>query len=223
MSQRLERAIHCLQESIDKQETCFDTGLCVISDSIYCGQKITACFNSLDEKRLLIIDPLSKRIIELPLDLECGFCNDELFQEQCEIENISIQYCADVDTTHTPADIIALISASGETFNDSGIAIDITADDQKLVYASVQSYYCDSVVKKNDGSTFNVIADSACVNSMSGDVIQQLYQGGKYLMGDTQDGDLNNVVIDETVVWPCGSGGVYCFKVKRLINEQKIR
>ncbi len=200
----------------------FSTGQCVTEEGPYCGMEVVACMDSTGTQTMYIFDSATKAMIVLPEGTACGFCTDELLLGQFEIESISIQYCATEDSQVTPEDLIALINDSGETFNNSGTAIDLSNPNQEIISASVQTYFMDSIVKKPDGSEFTVFADSACVESKSGLVIQQLYQGGKYLIGDTQaDGSSNNIVIDETVIWPCGTAGVYCFSVKNKLSDNK--
>lgn len=142
----------------------------------------------------------------------------------CEYEEIIIPFCNigpdDVDIVHTAADIEELINASGETFNSDATPVDLTADDQALFYADVTSFFCDSVLKGKgaDGEDYKVFNDQSCILNANEDVIFQLFQGGTYVLGDSDNNPDTPVVIDESVVWPCGSGGRYCIKVKRTLD-----
>ncbi len=145
-------------------------------------------------------------------------------QFTCEYEEIVIPFCNigpdDVDVVHTFAEIEALINASGETFNSDGTAVDLADPEQSLFWIDVTTYFCDSVLKGKgaDGADYTVFNDGACITNAAGDVIFQLFQGGTYALGDSDLDPNTAVVVDETVVWPCGSGGRYCVKVKRTLD-----
>jgi hypothetical protein len=142
----------------------------------------------------------------------------------CEYEEIIIPFVntgpEDVDIVHTFADIEALINASGETFNSDGAAVDLAQEDQALFWIDVSSFFCDSVMKGagEDGADFKLFSDGACVLNAAGQVIHQLYQGGQATLGDSDLDPSTPVVMDESVVWPCGSGGRYCIKIKRTLD-----
>ena len=146
----------------------------------------------------------------------------------CEYEEIIIPFCNigpdDVDVVHTVAEIEALINASGETFNSDGAVVDLNDPDQTLFWADVTTYFCDSVLKGKgvDGADYTVFNDGTCITNAAGDVIFQLFQGGTYALGDSDLDPDTAVVIDESVVWPCGSGGRYCVKVKRTLDAVAV-
>ncbi len=131
----------------------------------------------------------------------------------CYWELVQASVCAvDAEVSLAPADILALVA--GEAFNTAGepVAVDITADDQELVWADVSGFPCDSKVKHADGD-FIVTTAEACVQSVNGDMFN-LAQGGNAVLGDSQVGDEAPIAIDETVVVPVGSAVRFCFKVK---------
>ena len=207
-------------ESIDKDYV--NINKCVVTDGEYCGACVLACFSKKGSKSLMIITN-SGECIPLPEGLEIGSCDSAALQQRCEIENVSAQICAEEDMTIDSQYIIDLVNASGEVFNESGDVVDLNNPEHEIVGAFVQSYFCDTNVKKPDGEFFKVFSDQACVLSRTGIPIMQLLNGGKYLLGDTQEfNDYSNIIdIDESIFLPCGSGVTVCVTVKNITNEGK--
>jgi hypothetical protein len=128
------------------------------------------------------------------------------------------------DVPHTQADIIELINSSGETFNSDGTPVNLNDPDQSLFFIEVRSYFCDSILKMPDGQEdFIVFSDAACVLNADGVVVGPLFQGGSFILGDSDNNPNTEVVMDESVVWPCGSAGVYCIKILRIRNRNETK
>jgi hypothetical protein len=202
-----------------------ETDLCISTPGAYCGAKIISSIDACGKSTLYFISPEDGQLIELTEELELEFSPCEVVSDliNCEYETIIIPVCADTedDLIHTEADILGLIEGSNAVFNISGEIVDLTSENQTLVYAKVQSYFCDTIVKKPDGTNFNVFNPNACVSNESGVVIFQLQQGGNLLLGGTRESLDMPVQIAETITWPCGSAGIYTLTIKNIIEPQK--
>jgi hypothetical protein len=133
----------------------------------------------------------------------------------CFWENVTTSVCNDSateDLTLTADDILALVT--GEVFNNEGATpVDLTADGQTLLSATVNSWLQNSIVKKEDGD-FNVTSAGACAVSVNGERFN-LQSGGSHPLGDSHASMPNQpIVIDESVVIPCGSAVRFCFLVR---------
>ena len=144
-----------------------------------------------------------------------------------EFEEVFIPYIntSDEDIIQTFSDLEELINSSGETFNSDDVPVNLNDPDQSLFFAEVSSYFCDSTLKGAgpEGEDYTIFSDQACVLNANGDVIFQLFQGGSYVLGDSDNDPETPVVIDESVVWPCGSAGVYCIRICRIKSRNEIK
>lgn len=203
--------------------TVIPTEQCVTTPGPYCGAQVIIFMDTEGNQIKRISDPVTCEIIDIPPDLEIGPCRDDLFEAQYEYVTITSQFCSNdvAGITHTQAEMLNIINSSGECFNVSGTVVDLSQPSQEIVNARVQTYAHRSQIKKSDGTIFSVVDDTACVLGKNADVLFQLQSGGSFQLGDAFD-NLNNVVeIDESVVWPCGTGGIYCFTVRNTITNAK--